>query len=245
MPLQLEPVKDEGDFAEIARVLYTSFGEPYNSLRQWFIPIHTTVEAAMDEFSYRLVQSWKKNQSHVHWIKAVDTDDNNKIIGVAEWEVRTETHNPDEPQEPIVAYWHLEGPRREFAGKLLTSLKGFMKARMTRPHIELEQLVVLPTHRGRGAGKMLTEWGVQMADELGIETCVESVPFAVPFYEKMGYGNVAGLDPEVKVDDAGEEWKEWAAEDLRVFLMWRPAGRDFRGGEDSLRGVSSSATVSA
>lgn len=81
---------------------------------------------------------------------------------------------------------------------------------------------------------MLNEWGIRKADELGLESCVESVPFAVSFYEKVGYGNVAGLEPKnsAAVSNPSEKWKEYAAEDLRVFLMWRPVGHDYCAGED-------------
>ena len=79
---------------------------------------------------------------------------------------------------------------------------------------------------------MLIEWGTRKADDLGLESCVESVPFALPIYEKCGFGNVDGLVPDMKIESPSDKWKTWAAEDLRVFLCWRPAGRDFEEGKD-------------
>ena len=35
------------------------------------------------------------------------------------------------------------------------------------------------------------------------------------------------LEPNMDVAEPSEKWKKWAGEDLRVFLMWRPVGRDF------------------
>lgn len=134
MPLVLEEVKDERDFDEIIPMLYAAFGEPYNSLRRWFIPVHTTVEAAIEASKERTVKSWKQHQG-IHWIKVTDTD-SGKIIGAGEWEIREKIDTPNEPQQPINAYWHIEGSdEKAFAGKLLTSLKGFMNERMSRPHL--------------------------------------------------------------------------------------------------------------
>ncbi|KAI1415340.1 hypothetical protein F5Y13DRAFT_8128 [Hypoxylon sp. FL1857] len=231
MPLLLQVVEDERDFDEILPVLYAAFGEPYNSLRRWFIPVHTTVEAAIEDAKGRMVKGWKQHEG-IHWVKVTDTD-SGAIVGAAEWEIRSTVSPANEPQAPINAYWHIEGSEEKaFAEKLFVNLKGFMKERMARPHIELEQLVVHPDHRMRGVGKLLVSWGVQKADELKLETCVESVPYAAPFYEKLGFGSLDCLTPDLAVPNPSEKWKKYAAEDLRVFLVWRPVNRDFHAGED-------------
>ncbi|OTB06975.1 hypothetical protein M426DRAFT_318340 [Hypoxylon sp. CI-4A] len=233
MPLVIEVVKDEKEFDDILPVLYAAFGEPYNSLRRWFIPVHTTVEAAINDSRERNIKSWKQH-SGIHWVKAVDTD-SGVVVGAAEWEIREKVDAPGSPQKPPNAYWHTEGSEEKaFAERLLTQLKGFMKERMARPHVELEQLVVHPSYRNKGAGKLLLDWGIQEADKLGLECCVESVPFAVPFYEKFGFGNADGLKPDFATPNPSTEWKEYAADDLRVFLMWRPAGHNYQRGEDKL-----------
>ncbi|XXH02252.1 hypothetical protein Hte_008621 [Hypoxylon texense] len=233
MPFILQEVKDEKDFDEILPVLYAAFGEPYNSLRRWFIPVHTTVEAAIENSKMRSIKSWKQHAG-IHWIKAIDTD-SSKVVGAAEWEIRQDVSPSDEPLKPFNASWHIEGSEEKaFAEKLLMNLKGFMKERMIRPHIELEQLVVHPNYRNRGIGRLLTNWGIQKSDELKLETCVESVPFAVPIYERYGFGNMDGLNPDMAISNPSEMWKQYAADDLRVFLMWRPVGHDYRAGEDKL-----------
>lgn len=134
MPLSLEEVNDERDFDEITPMLYAAFGEPYNSLRRWFIPVRTTVENAIEASKGRQIKSWTQHPG-IHWLKVTDSD-TGKIIGAAEWEIRDKIDSPSEVQQPINAYWHIEGSEeKEFAGRLLTSLKGFMKERMTRPHV--------------------------------------------------------------------------------------------------------------
>ncbi|KAI0410705.1 hypothetical protein F5X98DRAFT_381504 [Xylaria grammica] len=231
MPYLIEEVKDAKDFDEILPMLYVAFGEPYNSLRRWFMPVHTTVEAAIEASKQRTLKHWN-HSDHLHWLKVTDSE-TGKIVGAAEWDIREQIENPGEPQKPIEAHWHIEGTdEKAFAGKLLTSLKGFMKERMTRPHLELEQLVVHPDHREKGVGTLLVKWGNEKADELGLESCVESVPFAVPIYERLGYGNVDSLNPDVAIQNPSPKWREYEADDLRLFLLWRPAGHDFRASED-------------
>jgi GNAT superfamily N-acetyltransferase len=92
--------------------------------------------------------------------------------------------------------------------------------------------VVHPEHRRRGAAKLLMEWGIKKADELGVETCVESVPFAAPMYERFGLAHVDTLNPNLSVQDASPEWQGFLKDDLRLFLMWRPVGHAYHAGED-------------
>ncbi|KAI0015811.1 acyl-CoA N-acyltransferase [Xylariomycetidae sp. FL0641] len=233
MPLRLEEVKDEQDFDQILPVLFAAFGEPYNTLRRWFIPVHTTEDAAIEAAKGRMVKNWKTHEN-AHWVKVTDSDTGD-IIGAAEWEIRKSPDGPEEAQQSINAYWHTDGSEEKaFAEKLIGQLKTFMKKRMTAPHLELEQLVVHPEHRKRGAGKMLVEWGIHKADELGFECCVESVPFAVPIYERMGFRRGDRLVPDMSVPDPSPEWKEWQSEDLSVAMVWRPAKDDKKMGEDKV-----------
>jgi GNAT superfamily N-acetyltransferase len=104
--------------------------------------------------------------------------------------------------------------------------------RATHTNVELEQLVVAQAYRRKGVATLLVNWGKEKADELGIESCVESTPFAAPIYERLGYGNVDSLDPDVAVESPSVRYQEYAAEDLRVFLMWRPTGHDYDASKD-------------
>ena len=89
-------------------------------------------------------------------------------------------------------------------------------------------MIVHPEYRLHGLGRDLIEWGTHKADELGVETIIVSVPFAAPVYEKTGFGRIEQIDIDFNVFDPSEKWKEYQSEDLRAFLMWRPAGRDFQ-----------------
>ncbi|KAJ8131210.1 hypothetical protein O1611_g2414 [Lasiodiplodia mahajangana] len=192
MPYQLEEVTNPEDFGEILVMFHAAFEEPYNPLHKWFMPVHATVEAMIEATKQKTVTNWKQYDT-IRWFKATGTE-TGKIVGAAEWEIRERIENSGGTQKPIEARWHLEGSgEKVFAGKLVTSLKGFMKERMTRPHVELEQLAVAQEHRRKGVATLLMNWGKQGAGGLGIESCVESVPSAVRIYEKLGYGSVDSL----------------------------------------------------
>ncbi|KAI1329334.1 hypothetical protein F5Y16DRAFT_107035 [Xylariaceae sp. FL0255] len=226
MPYKLEVVTKPEDFGEIIPMLYAAFEEPYNPLLKWFMPITTTVEAMIEDNTTNTVKHWDES-GHLHWLKVTDTE-TGKIVGAAQWDIRAEIDNSTEKLKPIEATSFPEGSEeRVFAGKLFTSLKGFMKERMTRPHAELEQLVVAKDHRRKGIAALLVDWGKRKADEIGIESCVGSIPFAVPAYERLGYGKVDCLYPDLPVQSPSAAYSKFAAEDLHVFLMWRPVGRDW------------------
>jgi ribosomal protein S18 acetylase RimI-like enzyme len=61
---------------------------------------------------------------------------------------------------------------------------------------ELKQIVVHPAHRGLGAARLLTDWGVGLADKSGLSVIVVSVPYARPVYEKFGFVCVK----DIKID---------------------------------------------
>ncbi|KAI1206063.1 uncharacterized protein F4807DRAFT_464073 [Annulohypoxylon truncatum] len=99
---------------------------------------------------------------------------------------------------------------------------------MTRSHLKLQQLDVHTDYRSRGAGRMLTDWGINEADELGLKSCEESILFAIPIYEKYGLGHIDSLEPDVAVLNPMPKWKGDATDGLRVAMMSRPTGQNYR-----------------
>ena len=64
----------------------------------------------------------------------------------------------------------------------------------TRPYVYLNMLFTHPRHHRRGAGAMLVKWGVDQADELGIEAYHESSIEARKLYERFGYTAVKSVE---------------------------------------------------
>ncbi|RHZ60847.1 hypothetical protein CDV55_105960 [Aspergillus turcosus] len=56
-----------------------------------------------------------------------------------------------------------------------------------RPHYYLEMLGTRPGYHGRGLASRLLRWGLERADEVGLETYLSSSPAGRPLYEKYGF----------------------------------------------------------
>lgn len=73
---------------------------------------------------------------------------------------------------------------------------------------------------------MLVNWGVQKADELGLETFIEAAEPGVPLYLRHGFQVVDyhWIDP--KVEEPSEEWKRLKEKipPIRWAFMRRPRG---------------------
>lgn len=106
--------------------------------------------------------------------------------------------------------------------------------------------MVHPSHRNRGAGRLLLRWGTAKADELGIEIVISSLFSARGAYERCGFGCIEVIPPNPELynpvdclekgkDGArvkrGDKWKELLEDDLSGLLMWRPVGRDYEEGD--------------
>lgn len=91
---------------------------------------------------------------------------------------------------------------------------------------------------------MLIRWGIDKADELGIETVVSSLMSARVAYEKCGLGCIEQIPPHESLNKPYpcERWKELALDDLRGWLMWRPIGHDYVDGVDKAPWVESTST---
>jgi hypothetical protein len=77
------------------------------------------------------------------------------------------------------------------------------------------------------------EWGTKKADELGLDSFIESTEIAVPLYEKNGFIKVGYFAVDATIPDPSEEWKGIAARNLPMAydVMWRPARGKFKEGD--------------
>jgi GNAT superfamily N-acetyltransferase len=55
------------------------------------------------------------------------------------------------------------------------------------PFFMLSSLATHPDYQGRGAGKLLLDWGVKKADVEGLVTYLDATQIAKPIYEKRGF----------------------------------------------------------
>jgi len=80
----------------------------------------------------------------------------------------------------------------------------------------LELVATRKEWQGRGAAGMLLRWGVQRADEDGVEAYLEASPEGKPVYERYGFREVERVVVSLEGKGCSEE------EYVEVFMV-RPA----------------------
>ncbi|KAL9039626.1 MAG: hypothetical protein Q9180_002416, partial [Flavoplaca navasiana] len=89
MPLQLHRVSSDGEFNEIVQCICESYATPVN--RIWRLFRHDPSPAGFIELRDRLIREFRGDPTTC-WLKIVDTDIGNKVVGAALW--NTYTENP-------------------------------------------------------------------------------------------------------------------------------------------------------
>ena len=83
-----------------------------------------------------------------------------------------------------------------------------------------------PTYQGRGGARLILDWGVRKAAEMGAEMWLDAFQYGRPVYERFGFTTVVHhrLTPQPTVEQPDDAWKacerEWT--DLEEWIMWRP-----------------------
>lgn len=90
---------------------------------------------------------------------------------------------------------------------------------------------MLPEYRRQGIAKKLTAYGVDKADELGLESWVDSSELARGLYQQYGFVFVSeqSITPDEPKGLSDAEKTAWAqtrdlVEPVQTATMWRPKG---------------------
>ncbi|PQE22051.1 Acyl- N-acyltransferase protein [Rutstroemia sp. NJR-2017a BBW] len=79
----------------------------------------------------------------------------------------------------------------------------------------LDLCFVDPEYQNRGVGKMLLEWGMQKADEFGVDIWLVSTPDAKGFYERAGWETKQEAAMDLgKFGESGEYVRRWMVRKL-------------------------------
>ncbi|OJD22763.1 hypothetical protein ACJ73_05888 [Blastomyces percursus] len=130
-------------------------------------------------------------QSNSLWLKAIDTNNGNKVAGVVNYKlnpVYVPLQRPELSTDDMI--W-LEDP--EDKRILDTMFKAIVdrKLRLLKEgHIQLDTLFVLPEYRGQGIASRLIDWGRDLAKHLMVPIWLESSMMAHPVYLKHGFVDV-------------------------------------------------------
>ncbi|KAK4182647.1 acyl-CoA N-acyltransferase [Podospora australis] len=70
-----------------------------------------------------------------------------------------------------------------------------------RGHVMLKILLCHPDYQRRGAGRALTEWGIQEARRLGLCTTVFASPMGLRLYKKLGFREMGRFKVQLEGDE--------------------------------------------
>jgi GNAT superfamily N-acetyltransferase len=223
MPLQLLPVED-ADFRRAVDLERLAFGSsPYNPI---LFPGPFPPDTAEKRAQELIIQ--RKEDSTTRCLKIVDSSlkGDEAIIAFAKWHIYdpkpAASIKPREfgPGCNVEACALLFGGMAQRREKLIGDrhyvcafiipmccLAGMLIERDQ----DLRMLVTDPAHQRRGAGEMLTRWGIEEAKKLRLPAFVESSEAAHRLYMKCGF-----LDVDIYTVDM---WK-WGAENPHTtYLM--------------------------
>lgn len=89
----------------------------------------------------------------------------------------------------------------------------------------LEACWVIPAYRRRGVGTLLLRWGLERADELGLETFLESTEIGRPLYARNGFSVLNEIRWKPTPPEATDELVTLQRDlTFHGYLMCRPAG---------------------
>lgn len=145
MPLKLEEAKDE-DFLEICTAFCEAFEDPFEPYLRMLAPvIDNDRQATIKAYADRTFKEFKENPPF-HWMKVVDTDDNNKIVAAAKWDFYTENPYTKEDEKPFEAEWWPEGPGRDLATRAILEVIGPRIEKSQRAHACMYRISPFTVH---------------------------------------------------------------------------------------------------
>ncbi|KAF7182822.1 hypothetical protein CNMCM7691_002483 [Aspergillus felis] len=240
MRFQLSEVHhDTDEFEEVVACEVASFEHPQQSIFRFFYPIFGHESEVEKQTAFRnlveLQRQWSRDDPDVVWIQAIDTQNNNKVVGGLLMKVHKENRpaqkDDDEHQS---AFWYPAGSQRKYIDECLRIFTAPHEKYMQRPHVYLYIGFVLPEYRQQGVADMFLADACRRADELGIEAWLESVvAMGVPIYMRHGFIPFRKHAVEPQAERPDDEWKdmEEKMQPLRFWPMWRPPHGKFVPGE--------------
>jgi len=122
------------------------------------------------------------------FLKAVDPL-TGEIMGMAKWNVYDNQLPDPANQPPTGDYWENDD-KKAYASEIIQIFTRDRDAAIKASDgnlVSLEILTVDPAFQRRGVGAALVAWGTKIADELGVDTVVESSVFGKGLYLKNGF----------------------------------------------------------
>ncbi|KAI0011818.1 acyl-CoA N-acyltransferase [Xylariaceae sp. FL0662B] len=129
---------------------------------------------------------WWTHDKIGHTVKCVDSDTGD-IVGMATWEIYWRPGDTGW-ERPAGIPW-LEGKEKETCDAILGPMWDLRDQLFGkhRRYIYLAAIAVHPTHQRRGIGRLLMQWGINAAEQLGVPIYTEASSTGFALYENVGF----------------------------------------------------------
>jgi hypothetical protein len=207
MPFELRPITPDNTLSWV-RIRSLAYYGPTHEV------LHT---GAIRESSIRaVVEDWKRDllKPNTWYWRVVDTDlspsaddppDNGgRTIAGAVWSMHN-VKNEGSSEPTVVPAATTEEIKKPFTPPelrvdALMSLLGPLRAAQpeimttSEPYLMLNMFATHPEHQGRGASRLLLEWGIKKADDEGLVTYLNATDVGRRIYEKKGFEVVKAIE---------------------------------------------------
>ncbi|PQE20025.1 hypothetical protein CJF31_00011858 [Rutstroemia sp. NJR-2017a BVV2] len=224
--------------------LWNAAYNPYSPIMSVLFPVWEATEEgyaqALAEATSR-VWGFHQHDASSHWIYVTDDEDGKgEVCSVAHWNFHDQISPYKDGAPELVAFWHPEGTGREFASRALNQVYRFRGERMWRPHCQLDYMFTDVPYRGKGYASMLMQWGMQRAEEKGLEVVVESSEMGHDLYKKFGLRTIEKIALDMRVERPSNTWRRLQSDlgDVLLWWMWKPSGGVYEVGKMELPWVA-------
>ncbi|KAF2846506.1 acyl-CoA N-acyltransferase [Plenodomus tracheiphilus IPT5] len=172
------------------------------------------------------------------FLVAITTDDDSqeKIVGFGIWQ----RQGDDAGAQRVMGEWVDPGPWKPLVSTLNRALDPSKKSilqeseRFTKHYWNgasainwfLASCCVDPGFQGRGCGRLLVRWGLDLAEQEGVRASVMSSDGSDEFYLKCGFEEVVGNASEGE----GNPLKAACVRGGNILFMWEKSGKEVKSG---------------
>lgn len=194
MSFEISTHVEQSDIKEMNHLVWYSFSSVPGDIVEVMYPGGFTPEIQAFFYDTTLPTLSDKSVAYV----VVRDSQSKALVSVARWHLQTKDKSLQDIQDEDVAARQKRDGQDPVSGANLSAINDFRDAQAKgkrdtlqgRAHVKLGSLVTHPDYRGRGAGTLALNWGLQKADELGVPTYLEATDKGRPLYLKHGFKDV-------------------------------------------------------
>ncbi|KUJ20586.1 uncharacterized protein LY89DRAFT_578607 [Mollisia scopiformis] len=203
---------EPADAAEILAGQIAAFSNPHEPFFFVLFPEDEEREKAV-----KRTLDWWLGDKTARYMKVVDEE--RAIISAAKWCIYEEQLTEEQMNESLHVDWHKSPDTNAWAEYLIHEIhsRRLQRTKGARCCV-LDMMSTHPDHQRCGAGSMLVEWGIKIADSMGVESFIEGTIAAKHLYESCGFKAVP--DDWLFVPVA-EKWKD--RPEIKYFFYERAA----------------------